>query len=95
MRAEREASKQRALDFAPLLRELRDGGQTINEIAQHLTAIRVERPRGGNAWGHNTVRRMFEHAGERKPKPRFGRRRESTPAHVVTAVALDKQSTES
>ena len=34
----------------------------------------VERPRGGDAWGHGTVRRMFEHAGERKPKSRFGRR---------------------
>jgi DNA invertase Pin-like site-specific DNA recombinase len=75
VRAERERSKRRALDFAPLLRQLRDRGQTINEIAQHLTALGVPRPRGGNAWGHNTVRRMFEHAGERKPRPRFGRRR--------------------
>jgi DNA invertase Pin-like site-specific DNA recombinase len=77
IRAERERSKKRALDFAPLLCDLRDRGQTIQEIAQHLTAIGVERPRGGNAWGHNTVRRMFEHAGERKPKSRFGRRREA------------------
>ena len=46
VRAERERSKRRALDFAPLLRELRDRGQTINEIAQHLTAIGVpEAPR--------------------------------------------------
>lgn len=99
VRAERERSKKRALDFAPLLRELRDRGQTINEIAQHLTAIGVERPRGGNAWGHSTVRRMFEHAGERKPKSRFGHRREATPAHARLingpAVALDKKSTES
>lgn len=78
VRAERERSRKRALDFAPLLCELRDRGQTINEIAQHLTAIGAERPRGGNAWGHNTVRRMFEHAGERKPKPRLGRRRKAT-----------------
>jgi DNA invertase Pin-like site-specific DNA recombinase len=78
VRAERERSRKRALDFAPLLCELRDRGQTINEIAQHLTAIGAERPRGGNAWGPNTVRRMFEHAGERKPKPRLGRRRKAT-----------------
>jgi DNA invertase Pin-like site-specific DNA recombinase len=80
VRAERERSKKRALDFVPLLSELRDSGQTINEIAEHLTAIGAERPRGGKAWGHNTVRRMFEHAGERKPKSRFGRRREATQA---------------
>jgi DNA invertase Pin-like site-specific DNA recombinase len=29
--------------------------------------------------GHSTVRRMFEHAGERKPKARYGRRREAAP----------------
>jgi DNA invertase Pin-like site-specific DNA recombinase len=74
VRAERERSKKRALDFLPLLCELRDRGLTIQEIAEHLTAIGVARPRGGNAWGHGTVRRMFEHAGERKPKARFGRR---------------------
>ena len=77
VRAERERSKRRALDFLPLLCQLRDRGLTIQEIAQHLTASGVPRPRGGKAWGHNAVRRMFEHAGERKPKPRFGRRRAS------------------
>jgi hypothetical protein len=99
VRAERERSKRRALDFVPLLCRLRDRGQTINEIAQHLTALGVPRPRGGIAWGHKTVRRMFEHAGERKPKSRFGHRREATPAHARLingpAVALDKKSTES
>jgi DNA invertase Pin-like site-specific DNA recombinase len=80
VRAQRERSKKRALDFLPLLCELRDRGLTIQEIARHLTAIGVERPRGGAAWGHCTVRRMFEHAGERKPKARYGRRPEpSTP----------------
>ena len=74
VRAERERSKKRALDFLPLLCQLRDRGLTIQEIAQHLTASGAPRPRGGSAWGHSTVRRMFEHAGERKPKPRFGRR---------------------
>jgi DNA invertase Pin-like site-specific DNA recombinase len=77
VRAERERSKKRALDFLPLLCQLRDRGLTIQEIAQHLTASGVQRPRGGKAWGHSTVRRMFEHAGERKPKPRFGSRRRS------------------
>src|ERR1700722_12044829 len=86
VRAERERSKRRALDFAPLLCELRDRGQTIHEIAQHLTAIGVQRPRGGNAWGHNTVRRMFEHAGERKPKSRFGRRTQSMQGTAFLAM---------
>jgi DNA invertase Pin-like site-specific DNA recombinase len=90
VRAERERAKRRALDFLPLLCQLRDRGLTIQEIALHLTASGVPRPRGGNVWRHNTVRRMFEYAGERKPKPRFGRRRgpfmlqpydDSLPAH--------------
>jgi DNA invertase Pin-like site-specific DNA recombinase len=79
VRAERERSKKRALDFLPLLCHLRDRGLTIQEIAQHLTASGVQRPRGGRAWGHSTVRRMFEHSGERKPKARYGRRREAAP----------------
>jgi DNA invertase Pin-like site-specific DNA recombinase len=86
VRAERERSKKRALDFAPLLCQLRDQGQTINEIAQRLTALGAPRPRGGTAWGHNTVRRMFEHAGERKPKSRFGRRTQVMPASATLAM---------
>jgi DNA invertase Pin-like site-specific DNA recombinase len=78
VRAERERSKKRALDFLPLLCQLRDRGLTIQEIAQHLTDSGAPRPRGGKLWGHSTVRRMFEHAGERKPKARFGRRRRAT-----------------
>ena len=74
VRAERERSKKRALDFLPLLCELRDRGLTIQGIADHLTASEAPRPRGGKAWGHGTVRRMFEHAGERKPKARYGPR---------------------
>jgi DNA invertase Pin-like site-specific DNA recombinase len=83
VRAERERSKKRALYFAPLLCELRDRGQTIHEIAKHLTALGVPRPRGGFAWGHNAVRRMFEHAGERKPKSRFGRRTQAMQASAI------------
>jgi DNA invertase Pin-like site-specific DNA recombinase len=86
VKAERERSKKRALDFAPLLCQLRDQGQTINEIAQHLTALGVPRPRGGTAWGHSTVRRMFEHAGERKPKSRFGRRTQALPVSAALAM---------
>ena len=88
-RAERERSKKRALDFLPLLCDLRDRGLTIQEIAQHLTASGVHRPRGGKAWGHNTVRRMFEHAGERKPKTRFGRRRRTTFFPLRSGVTSD------
>jgi DNA invertase Pin-like site-specific DNA recombinase len=86
VRAERERSKKRALDFAPLLCQLRDRGQTIHEIAQHLTTLGVPTPRGGNAWRHNTVRRMFEHAGERKPKARFGRRTQAMRACAISAI---------
>src|SRR3984957_6255509 len=86
VRAERERSKRRALDFAPLLCQLRDRGQTIHEIAQHLTARGVERPRGGTAGGHSTVRRMFEQAGERKPKSRFGRRTQSMQGTAFLAM---------
>jgi DNA invertase Pin-like site-specific DNA recombinase len=86
VKAERERSKRRALDFAPLLCALRDQGQTINEIAQHLTALGVVRPRGGHAWGHSTVRRMFEHACERKPKSRFGRRPQAMHPSAILAM---------
>jgi DNA invertase Pin-like site-specific DNA recombinase len=86
VKAERARSKKRALDFAPLLCQLRDQGQTINEIAQHLTALGVQRPRGGIAWGHTTVRRMFEHAGERKPKSRFGRRPQAIHSSTILTM---------
>jgi DNA invertase Pin-like site-specific DNA recombinase len=86
VRAERERSKRRALDFAPLLCQLRDQGQTINEIAQHLTALGAPRPRGGDSCGHNTVRRMFEHAGEQKPKSRFGRRTQAMQDSAILAM---------
>lgn len=78
VRAQRERSRKRALDFLPLLCQLRDRGLTIQEIALYLTASGIPRPRGGNAWGHSTVRRMFEYAGERKPKARWGRRPKSS-----------------
>jgi DNA invertase Pin-like site-specific DNA recombinase len=41
VRAERERSKERALDFLPLLCQLRDRGLTIQGIANHLTASRT------------------------------------------------------
>jgi DNA invertase Pin-like site-specific DNA recombinase len=86
VKAERERSKKRAQDFAPLLCQLRDQGHTINEIARHLTALGVQRPRGGTAWASSTVRRMFEHAGERKPKSRFGRRPQAMDASAILAM---------
>jgi hypothetical protein len=43
----------------------------------------VPRPRGGDAWGHSTVRRMFEHAGERK---RFGRRTQAMQGAAFLAM---------
>lgn len=73
-RAHREKAKARALDFAPLLCELRDRGETIHGIAVQLTLMEIATPRGKDVWRYGMVRRMFEYAGERLPKPRVNRR---------------------
>jgi len=74
VRRAREKAKLQALQFAPLLRALRDAGETINGIAVQLTLMEIDTPRGGTKWGQARVRKMFERAGERKPKPRLGSR---------------------
>jgi DNA invertase Pin-like site-specific DNA recombinase len=74
VRAKREAARARALDYLPLLRELRDRGETIHGIALQLTAMAFETPHKRKAWRDKMVTRMFEYAGERKPKPRVSRR---------------------
>ncbi|HWE05424.1 MAG TPA: recombinase family protein, partial [Rhizomicrobium sp.] len=74
VRKQRERAKAHALEFAPLLCELRDRGETINGIAAQLTLMEIATPRDAKKWSHNLVRKMFERAGERKPKPRLGRR---------------------
>ena len=73
-RRAREKAKAHALQFAPLLCALRDAGETINGIAVQLTLMEIDTPRGGKQWRSELVRKMFERAGERKPKPRLGRR---------------------
>jgi DNA invertase Pin-like site-specific DNA recombinase len=73
-RKQRERARYHALEFAPLLCELRDAGETINGIAVQLTLMEIDTPRGAKKWGQAMVRKMFERAGERKPKPRLGRR---------------------
>jgi DNA invertase Pin-like site-specific DNA recombinase len=72
--AVREQAKARALDYLPLLCELRDRGETIHGIALQLTATGIETPRGRMIWRDRMVARVFEYAGERKPKPWASRR---------------------
>ena len=83
-RAERERAKARALDFAPLLCELRDRGESIHGIAAQLTLMEIETPRGKSVWRYGTVRRMFEYAGERMPKLRVSRRSASERQSILT-----------
>jgi DNA invertase Pin-like site-specific DNA recombinase len=74
VRAVREQAKARALDYLPLLCELRDRGETIHGIALQLTAMGIETPRRRLVWRDRMVARVFEYAGERKPKPWASRR---------------------
>jgi hypothetical protein len=69
VRATREKAKTRALDYLPLLCELRDRGETIHGMALQLTEMHIETPRGRAVWRDRMVTRVFEYAGERKPKP--------------------------
>jgi DNA invertase Pin-like site-specific DNA recombinase len=69
VRAVREKAKTRALDYLPLLCELRDRGETIHGIALQLTEMHIETPRGCAVWRDRMVARLFEYAGERKPRP--------------------------
>jgi len=74
VRAIREQAKARALDFLPLLCELRDRGETVHGIALQLTAMHIDTPRSGKAWTDRMISRMFEYAGEPKPRPWASRR---------------------
>lgn len=65
----RETARAKAL--APLLRELRDSGKSINAIAGELTRMEIEPPRGGAQWSFTPVRRLFLLSGEPMP-PRGG-----------------------
>jgi DNA invertase Pin-like site-specific DNA recombinase len=74
VRAVREQAKARALDYLPLLCELRDRGETIHGIALQLTAMGIETPRRRLVWRDRMIARVFEYAGERKPKRWASRR---------------------
>jgi DNA invertase Pin-like site-specific DNA recombinase len=74
VRAVREQAKARALDYLPLFCQLRDRGETIHGIALQLMAMGIETPRRKLVWRDRTVARVFEYAGERKPKPWASRR---------------------
>jgi DNA invertase Pin-like site-specific DNA recombinase len=69
VRAVREKAKARALDYLPLLCKLRDRGETIHGIGLQLTEMHIETPRGRAIWRDRMVARLFEYAGERKPRP--------------------------
>jgi DNA invertase Pin-like site-specific DNA recombinase len=74
VRAIREKAKTLALDYLPLLCELRDRGETIHGIALQLTAMGIETPRRRMIWRDRMVTRVFDYAGERKPRPWASRR---------------------
>jgi DNA invertase Pin-like site-specific DNA recombinase len=58
---------ERAIALAPLLRELRDKGKSINGIVDELARLEIESPRGGALWHASSVRRLFLLAGEEPP----------------------------
>jgi DNA invertase Pin-like site-specific DNA recombinase len=74
VRAMRESAKARALNYLPLLCKLRDSGETLHGIALQLTMMEIETPGKRKVWRDRTVAKMFEYAGERKPRPRSSRR---------------------
>jgi DNA invertase Pin-like site-specific DNA recombinase len=74
VRAMRERAKARALNYLPVLCKLRDTGETLHGIALQLTAMKIETPGKRSVWRDRTVAKMFEYAGERKPRPRASRR---------------------
>jgi DNA invertase Pin-like site-specific DNA recombinase len=76
VRAKRIKAKARALDYMPLLCELRDRGETIHGIALQMTAMGIATPGNRRVWSDRIVARMFEYAGERKPKPFASYRRQ-------------------
>lgn len=62
----------RAIALAPLLRELRDSGASINRIAAELTRLDIETPQGGVRWHASPLRRLFFLSGEELPARRGG-----------------------
>ncbi len=68
----------RAMALAPLLRELRDRGESVNAIVSELRRMEIEAPKGGRTWSASAIQRMFRLAGEAAP-PKYGggRRRPS------------------
>ncbi len=68
----------RAIALAPLLRELRDRGKSVNAIIGELKWMEIVAPKGGQTWSASTIQRMFRLAGE-APPPKYcgGRRRPS------------------
>jgi DNA invertase Pin-like site-specific DNA recombinase len=68
-------AKARAADLAPLIRELRDKGKSLHAIADELTRLDIERPRGGAKWTSDSVRRIFRLSRLRPPKKYCSRSR--------------------
>ena len=89
----RERAKARALNYLPLLCKLRDSGEALHGVALQLTLMEIETPGKRKVWRDRTVAKMFEYAGERKPRPRSsGRtqadRRVAQPDFQTSAGAL-------
>ncbi len=88
IRENRERATARALEFAPLLCALRDQGATISGIAEQLTLMGIPTPRNAQTWSMDTVRRMFERAGEQKPRSGQGQCRNGKGRLVNPRVPL-------
>jgi DNA invertase Pin-like site-specific DNA recombinase len=87
-RENRERATGRAREFAPLLCALRDQGATLEGIAEQLTLMGIATPRHAQRWNGDTVRMMFERAGETKPKSGQGRWRDGTGRLVNPQIPL-------
>jgi predicted site-specific integrase-resolvase len=82
-------AKARAMDLAPLVRELRDNGKSLYAIAGELTRLDIARPRGGTKWSSESVRRIFA-LSRLKPSRKYCSRSRAIevapPRCVATAV---------
>ena len=87
-RANRERAIARAREFVPLLKALRDQGASLSGIAEQLTLMGIPTPHNARKWGIKVVRKMFERAGEQKPKSVQGQRRSAKSPVVSPRVSL-------
>ena len=76
----------RAIAMAPLIRNLRDRGKSINAIAEELTRLEIKAPCGGVRWSWKPVRRLFILAGDDPPPTRQTSRSLNRDGRIKTGV---------